>query len=495
MPERPRQKKDTELDTRLQNPANRSHGAQPRYVRVPRMTPKANHLFWATLALGLPGAAVLLVLMVTGHLAPGPGVIAIAVILGGAAAIIFRPLTRLHRLAHRLEALIDTLPDQQLDQDPPHESGAIGDAASALFRLERSWGRDRKQLRDGLKAAQILFDALPDPLITVDAQSRLVYANAAARALLAGRQGVNELAGRDLSAGIRQPSILQAVADVLNGMSPRTVEFTFTDRVDQSFEARVEPIVSEASKDGDARVLILMRDVTALRRGEQMRADFVANVSHELRTPLTSIVGFIETLRGLAKDDPEAQTRFLDLMETQSTRMTRIVNDLLSLSRIEMNEHERPNDEVNLHQTITMVVDLLTPQSYARDIKIELDLDALDGPVIGQADELAQLFQNLIENAIKYGRAGTAVRVAASLRDDIASVSVTDQGEGIPREHIARLTERFYRVDSTRSRELGGTGLGLAIVKHIANRHRSELTIRSELGVGSTFTVTLRRFG
>jgi two-component system phosphate regulon sensor histidine kinase PhoR len=235
-----------------------------------------------------------------------------------------------------------------------------------------------------------------------------------------------------------------------------------------------------------------MHDVTALRRAEQMRADFVANVSHELRTPLTSLVGFIETLRGPAKDDTAAQARFLDLMETQSTRMTRIVNDLLSLSRIEMNEHTPPSDAVDLKQTIATVADLLAPQSRARNVGVELALDALILPVMGQADELAQLFQNLIENAIKYGRDGSNVRVEATIQDDTARISVIDQGEGIAREHISRLTERFYRVDTARSRELGGTGLGLAIVKHIANRHRGELTIQSEPGVGSTFTVTLR---
>jgi two-component system phosphate regulon sensor histidine kinase PhoR len=457
------------------------------------MTPKPNHLLAATLALALPGVGVLIGLMLAGHLAPGPGFVAAAIIIAGTAALLFRPLTRLRRLADRLETLIDVPPDQPAVAGPTDEAGAIGDAATALFRLERSWGRDRKQLRDGLQAAQVLFDALPDPLITLDAQARLVYANAAARALLEGRHGVSNLAGRDLSAVIRQPGILKAAAEVLDGMSMRTVEFTFTDRVDQSFEARVEPMRSDTSGEGDARALILMRDVTALRRGEQMRADFVANVSHELRTPLTSVVGFIETLRGPAKDDPEAQARFLDLMETQSTRMTRIVNDLLSLSRIEMNEHTPPDDAVDLKQTIATVADTLAPQSHARDVTITLDLDAVDGPVVGQADELAQLFQNLIENAIKYGRAGSSVRVEGSVRDDVVAVSVIDQGEGIPREHIARLTERFYRVDTARSRELGGTGLGLAIVKHIANRHRGDLAIQSEPGVGSTFTVTLQR--
>jgi len=231
--------------------------------------------------------------------------------------------------------------------------------------------------------------------------------------------------------------------------------------------------------------------MTALRRGEKMRADFVANVSHELRTPLTSVVGFIETLRGPARGDIDAQDRFLDLMEGQSNRMTRIVNDLLSLSRIEMNEHTAPSDDVPLRQIIATVADLLAPQANDRDVVIELDLDALEGTVIGHPDELTQLFQNLIENAIKYGGRGSTVRVSAKVVENIASISVIDEGEGIPREHIPRLTERFYRVDTARSREMGGTGLGLAIVKHIANRHRGELTIQSEPGVGSTFTVTL----
>jgi len=458
------------------------------------MTPRPKHLFIAALLFGAPGAIALIALIATDRLPLGAGLIAIAFVVGGTAALVFRPLSRLRRVASRLEALVDLPPEMVVDAEPPNDGGAIGDVAASLFRLERSWGHDRKQLRDGLQAARVLFDALPDPLVTLDAQARLIYANAAARKLLEGRHGVNELAGRDLSAVMRQPGILQAVSEVLSGASTQTVEFTFTDRVDQSFEARVEPIRTDASSHDNARALILMRDVTALRRGEQMRADFVANVSHELRTPLTSLVGFIETLRGPAKDDAEAQARFLGLMEIQSTRMTRIVNDLLSLSRIEMNEHTPPADPVELKQTIATVVDLLAPQSRARNVNIALALDALEAPVLGQADELTQLFQNLIENAVKYGRDGSTVRVEAQVQDNVAIVSVTDQGEGIPREHIPRLTERFYRVDTARSRELGGTGLGLAIVKHIANRHRGELTIQSKPGEGSTFAVTLPLF-
>ncbi|MBO6782325.1 MAG: PAS domain-containing protein, partial [Alphaproteobacteria bacterium] len=423
------------------------------------MTPKPGYLIATALRDAAPALVVLLGLVGTDILSVRTGMIASAIVITGCGFLAFRPLQRMREINARLERLLDRPPDGAPAATPADEHGPIGDVSAALFRLERGWGRDRAQLRDSLRAAQVLFDALPDPLVTLDAQGRIVYANATARELLEGRHGVADLSGRDLSAVIRQPAILQAVEQVLGGTSTRTVEFTFTDRVDQTFEARVEPIRADTSGEDDARALILMRDVTALRRGEQMRADFVANVSHELRTPLTSLVGFIETLRGPAKNDPEAQERFLDLMETQSTRMTRIVNDLLSLSRIEMNEHTAPRDEVNLRALISTVADLLAPQAKELDVRIELALDALDTPVIGHPDELTQLFQNLIENAIKYGGTGSRVRVEASVSSGVATVSVIDEGEGIAREHIPRLTERFYRVDTARSREMGGTGL------------------------------------
>lgn len=455
------------------------------------MSPRPKYLFPSAVLLASPSVLVAIALSAAGHLNPWFAGLAVVAISIGMVAIVHRPLRRLQVIERQLEQLSDHPPEDTSPASSSNEPGPVGNIAAAVFRLERSWGRDRKKLQDGLDAAQMLFDALPDPLVTLDTQARLVYANAAARALLTGRNEVGDLIGRDLSTVIRQPSILEAVQDVLAGKPMLTIEFTFTDHVDQTFEARVEPVRAGASGGDDARALILMRDVTAQRRGEQMRADFVANVSHELRTPLTSLVGFIETLRGPARGDIEAQDRFLDLMEGQSNRMTRIVNDLLSLSRIEMNEHTAPSDEVPLKQTITTVADLLTPQARDRNVTIELDLDDLEGSVIGNSDELTQLFQNLIENAIKYGGNGSKVCVRSSVVEGVASISVIDEGEGIAREHIPRLTERFYRVDTARSRELGGTGLGLAIVKHIANRHRGELTIHSEPGIGSTFTIAL----
>ncbi|MDH3738077.1 MAG: phosphate regulon sensor histidine kinase PhoR [Alphaproteobacteria bacterium] len=464
-------------------------------------TPINKHIVTATLVFALPAIAILAVLAGIGELAKGPAIVAALVVFAAVAIVAALPLSRLKRLQHRIEELTEqkALPHPEgageTLTDPG--GGAIGDLTAAFQRLERNWGRERRTLTDGLDAATTLFDALPDPLVTLDQQSRVVYANAAARALLAEGRPEDDVRNRDLSAVLRQPLVLEAVGEVLAGASTRAAEFTLTDRVDQVFEARVETIAGAGAEVGenDAVALLLLRDVTAQRQSEQSRADFVANVSHELRTPLTSLIGFIETLRDTAKDDGAARERFLALMATQSDRMARLVDDLLSLSRIEMNEHTLPQDAVDLRNVIATVSDLLAPQARERRISIEAHLDPVTRLVTGDTDELIQLFQNLIENAIKYAREGTAVRVDADCAPDTATISVTDQGDGIAREHLARLTERFYRIDTARSRELGGTGLGLAIVKHILNRHRGDLAIDSTEGEGSTFSVTLRFAG
>jgi two-component system phosphate regulon sensor histidine kinase PhoR len=232
-----------------------------------------------------------------------------------------------------------------------------------------------------------------------------------------------------------------------------------------------------------------------------MRADFVANVSHELRTPLTSLIGFIETLRGPAREDAEAQERFLKIMEEQSHRMSRLVDDLLSLSRIELQEHTAPSSRSDIGQILHSVASTLELEAARRGMRVEIAAEALP-PVIGERDELTQVFQNLLDNAVKYGEDNTVIRVSARplakggagerrLGRAGIKVSVFNEGEGIEREHIPRLTERFYRVDSRRSRRLGGTGLGLAIVKHIINRHRGVLEIESRPNEGATFAVYL----
>jgi len=246
-----------------------------------------------------------------------------------------------------------------------------------------------------------------------------------------------------------------------------------------------------------------LRDLTQLRRSEQMRADFVANASHEIRTPLATLVACVETLSDSARDDPAAQSRFLAIMSEQANRMSRLVEDLLSLSRIELNEHTPPTGRVKLGEVLARVLDGLRLKAEELDVTVALETAADLPPALGDVDELEQVFQNLMDNALKYGRDGKRVEITAALADRILPdvplarrgaalrIAIRDFGPGIAREHLPRLTERFYRVDNARSRALGGTGLGLAIVKHIVNRHRGVLTIDSSPGQGSTFTVYL----
>ncbi|MGH7003408.1 MAG: sensor histidine kinase, partial [Alphaproteobacteria bacterium] len=260
---------------------------------------------------------------------------------------------------------------------------------------------------------------------------------------------------------------------------------------------------------GEPAALVVLHDDTARKRLDQMRADFVANVSHELKTPLASLIGFIETLRGPAAEDAEARQRFLEIMQEQAARMRRLVDDIMSLSRIELEEHQAPTGRVALLPILQNLMEALQVQALTRRISFRLDKHMADDDhleVSGDRDQLIQVFQNLLDNAVKYGREGSAVVIAVrraggeklpqrDAREKRApgavEVAVIDQGEGIPPEHLSRLTERFYRVDRGRSRQLGGTGLGLAIVKHILNRHGGRLAIESKLGQGSRFTVLL----
>jgi len=296
--------------------------------------------------------------------------------------------------------------------------------------------------------------------------------------------------GRDLAQSLRSPAVLAAADAVLRGEAVRTVELAAAE--DRHLSAQVAPLAPAEGSDSAGAVLIL-HDITALRRAERVRADFVAHASHELRTPLASLTGFLETLRGPARDDAEARERFLAIMDDQAARMTRLVDDLLQLSRIEAHEHQAPTSEIELEPVLRGVADSLGIAAASRGARIELNL-APDLPlVLGAGDELTRLFQNLVDNALKYGRSGSLVAITAAAEGDgMVRVAVRDEGEGIPREHIPRLTERFYRVDAARSRAVGGTGLGLAIVKHIVGRHRGALSIESEPGIGSTFTVRLR---
>jgi two-component system phosphate regulon sensor histidine kinase PhoR len=239
----------------------------------------------------------------------------------------------------------------------------------------------------------------------------------------------------------------------------------------------------------------VFKDQSETRRIDRMRADFIANASHELRTPLASIAGFIETLRGPARNDPAAREQFLQIMQNQTGRMARLIDDLLSLSRLEMKPYLKPGTEVDLRQTVDSVIDSLAP--LARENSVAIERDFAKGPlnVPGDRDELFQVFENLLENACKYGQSGGRVLVSIAHADDGSEpgidVTIRDFGPGIPEEHIPRITERFYRIDVETSRTQKGTGLGLSIVKHILTRHNARLTIKSEVGKGAAFSVHL----
>jgi two-component system phosphate regulon sensor histidine kinase PhoR len=250
---------------------------------------------------------------------------------------------------------------------------------------------------------------------------------------------------------------------------------------------------------GGPLVLVQLRDLTPMRRAERMRVDFVANASHELRTPLASLLGFVETLQGPAKNDTAARERFLEIMRTQANRMARLIDDLLSLSRIEQRVHLTPATPVDLATIVRQVADALAPLAADRGVEIALDMPDRPLLVLGDRDELIRVAENLVENAIKYGGSGGRVEVALAARGEEpgrpaeAVLTIRDHGPGIPTEHLPRLTERFYRVDVADSRDKGGTGLGLALVKHVVLRHRGRLDIASTPGEGALFTVTIPR--
>jgi two-component system phosphate regulon sensor histidine kinase PhoR len=367
----------------------------------------------------------------------------------------------------------------------------------ALFRLDRHWREHAAAIETRLAAAEAVIAAAPDPLILIDNQRRIVRANAASAQFIGAGNGPRDLAG-----AIRNPQLLAAADAVLRGAQERSVEFTLAVPVERVLRAHLARIGDDPSRgaalDG-ATAILTLHDVTELKRSEQMRADFVANAGHELKTPLAALIGFIETLLGPARDDATARERFLAIMAEQARRMSRLVDDLLSLSRIELNEHVAPTGRVELAPVVDEVARGLELRAADRDIRIICDLPSDLPTVLGDRDELAQIFQNLLDNAVKYGRPHSEVTVTSQswngANSDQLRVTVTDQGDGIAPEHLPRLTERFYRVDTARSRELGGTGLGLAIVKHILNRHRGRLEIASTIGQGSSFTVWLRSVG
>lgn len=341
------------------------------------------------------------------------------------------------------------------------------------------------QIEEGEKRILAAFaGAMPQPVLLVDTGARVIAANAAAHALASALR-----VGDPLAMGLRAPEVLDAVRRVCAGGGAETVRWVERVPIEQVFDVSVAPVALDAA----IAVAIVIKDLTDAMRTERMRSDFVANASHELRTPLASLLGFIETLQGPARDDAKAREQFLGIMRDQARRMSRLIDDLLSLSRIEQTQHVRPQGSVDLVAIVRHVVDTLAP--LARETRAEVRLDApSEATAPGDRDELIRLAENLIENAIKYGgRDGATPQVDIAIAREGSgwTLSVRDNGAGIAPEHIPRLTERFFRTDAGASRAKGGTGLGLAIVKHILARHRGRLAIDSKPGEGARFRAFL----
>lgn len=388
-----------------------------------------------------------------------------------------------------LAILIASLPAFLLLRKYAEEKGAIE-------QLENEQAPPTSRSQDYVDA---IMGAAPDALVLINAEHHVVEANRAALDAFGDR-----LVGRDMVQVIRIPDAVNAIERALVRQERCEAELTLLAPGERQFLLLVIPIVQPSDGAASEEIvpfrgaLLAFHETTALKRSEKMRADFVANASHELRTPLASIIGFIETLSGPAKEDAEARERFLGIMGQEATRMARLVDDLLSLSRIEQEEHLAPQETADLGHLLGRLSKALELKAQAENMTIDLDLPKNLPLVLGDDDQLTQVFQNLVDNALKYGQEGTSVRVSVETVERLPetgggglAVSIHNQGDGIPREHIPRLTDRFYRVDTARSRELGGTGLGLAIVKHIVNRHRGTFGVESELGVGTTASVGL----
>ena len=460
---------------------------------LPRPAVTIGHVVAAALPLMVAPIAVMGVMALTGLLDPLVALIA-ALLLVFAAVVVVRPMVRNLLMARGYASVLE----QPGATEPPRlrPGPGAGDLRELLHQVHGLLLARDGQIDELRAEAGRILDALPDPILMVARGGRVARTNRTGRELFGA-----DVVGRDLAAVTRDPALLEAVSAARDKGESRNIEVAvMAARVARTYGANVAPLPVHGN-DGPA-VMAVLHDMTAMKRTEQMRVDFVANASHEIRSPLATLVGCIETLRGPARDDKEVWDNFLEMMDDQGKRMTRLVGDLLSLSRIELNEHTQPTGDVNLASILTRTWTALEWEATAKDMVIGLKLDDNLPQVRGEAGEIEQVAYNLLSNAIKYGRAGTEITVtgghrrapperARMDRTPVVWFAVRDRGEGIPEEHLPRLTERFYRVDTARSRELGGTGLGLAIAKHVLNRHRGDMTIDSTVGDGSTFTVCL----
>ncbi|MBS8275804.1 two-component sensor histidine kinase [Thalassospira tepidiphila] len=450
-------------------------------------------LILTALAIAFPVAIVFIVLASMGQLGVGTAILSAVLSFVGVAAMLriyFGDLRRVARYATNLR-------DQYKGTPPQHISFSAASELSSLYTQIAAAFRDRIALLEAQTSTDAeILDHLPNPVVMVNRQRVVTGFNRAANGLFHNLEN-----GRDLTRFIRDPILLDAFDDVANNRETmKHAEFVLASDAHRHFDVLTARLPAAA---GDRNFVLTFSDLTELRKLEQMRADFATDAGHELRTPLSVLLGFIETLEGPAKDDPDALNQFLPVMRDQAQRMQHLIEDLLSLARIELNEHTPPSENCNVGKIIGKVAESLAMKAQDKGMNIRVTSTLDDTDMVGEEKELTQVFVNLVENAIKYGHTNSDVEVSISLaqnppgalarfrHDRIMAVAIRDHSDGIAREHLPRLTERFYRVDTARSRAVGGTGLGLAIVKHLVQRHRGTMQIESEQGVGSVFTVYL----
>ena len=428
--------------------------------------PLVRQLAACRLQLGAIAAAVILLWLAGGMTAWAAGLSVLAAV----AAVAFGAQSRLSREPQLREPEAE-LQAEVVEPQAPTE-------VSAPAKPDTSW--------------RAIVSAMPDPAMVLDRMGLIIHHNAAVADLFPRVR-----VGQPISSVSRSPELLAAVEKSRDADDITVVELQDRVPVQRRVSAILTTLRLRDMADSEPSLLVTFRDITDQEKLAQMRADFIAYASHELRTPLASLRGFVETLQGPARDDAKARERFLGIMAAQAARMTQLIDDLLSLSRIEMRVHVPPRGVVELNEVVGFVAQSLEPVARSAGIIIAIERSPERARVRGDREELVQVFQNLIHNGIRYGKEGGHVNVrvsrepAAGGRPRRIAVAVQDDGVGIPPEHLPRLTERFYRVSVSASREKGGTGLGLAIVKHIVTRHRGEIKIASTPGQGSTFTVLL----
>lgn len=477
---------------RLFNPFSEKNLSRYGYRKVP-----LKKLIKSSLLVFLPAVLILFSLFIYGKIG------AIEVLYGSIVALLLS-MAMVSPYIADLSSLTYYVEQLSLDIKPEAPTlsflNNVEELNVAVSRLNSSWLLRKKQLEAAVEESNTLIDTLPDILLMLDPKFRIIRFNKSAESIFFWLKS-----GQYLHEIIPNQSIVKALEEVMidHHKTGKTLEVPLFIPNRHEYIARIDIFPGYISGVSESHIALILslRDVTELKRTEQTFADFVANASHEIRTPLTSIIGFIETLKTSAKNDEKAREEFLDIMSEQAERMSRLVTDLLSLSKIQINMQNLPTGNIDLIKIIKDVMKQLSWPAKEKKIELKLERETKLPKILGDEVQINQVFYNLISNAIKYSYPATTVTIKGEVTrqiptefqghgyKEIIRISVEDQGEGIPPEHLPRLTERFYRVDTARSRKMGGTGLGLAIVKNILERHRGIMNIQSEVGKGSVFAV------